>query len=313
MRRFWQLSAPLFDVDDTPGTEGVQSNNEPAQSPEDAVRAALETGTPPPAETPPDDSKPPETPPAETPPDDKLTRVQDDLARRDRELYAREAALKAQEVELNRWRELQGKANDDPLTVVRQLGIDPMSLAEKMLGGDGEPKQPTAQDALSRIEALEKQLQEERQERAQGNEIASIQRAVTTATDRFPVLSTLSEEGDTIARDAFQRATKYHADTGRVPDYGNMLETMEKEYTERIFSSIDRLSKLPSVREKLTGLLSAQPEKPLAQQNPPPQGQPPQTLTQDMKQPPSTEERTLTEEEKEALVIKMLQGEKPGA
>lgn len=234
--------------------------------------------------------------------DERLARVEKDLARRDRELYGREERLRASEGQLSEWQDIKKRAAEDPLSAVRALGADPMLIAERLLGGNAEQPKPTPhEEALQkRLDALEGQLTQERSHRAHRDELGSI-RNVVREGDRYSVLAALSEEGDAVLHDALARAGAHYQRHREVPNYGELLAQMEKEYTDRIFASISRISKLPSIQPKLMSLLDTK--------TTPPENNASgiqRTLTQQSKQEPQTIERKLSQAEKEDLALSYL-------
>lgn len=248
-------------------------------------------------------------PPAGAPPkegegetlDQRLARVEKDLARRDRELYGREREIEAQRSQLTEYQDLKKRAVEDPLSAVRALGADPMAIAERLLGGGEKPKPTPGEEALQRrLDALEQQLSQERSSRAQRDELGAI-RNVIREGDRYSVLAALSEESDGVLRDALGRAGAHYERHREVPNYGELLAQMEKEYTDRIFSSISRLNKLPSVQGKLMSLLDT---KNMAPENNTSGVQ--RTLTQESKQEPQAITKKLSQSEKEDLALSFL-------
>jgi hypothetical protein len=237
--------------------------------------------------------------------DQRLARVEKDLARRDRELYGREERLRASEGQLSEWQDIKKRAAEDPLSAVRALGADPMLIAERLLGGNGEKPKPTATEEalLKRLEALEGQITQERGQRAQRDELGAIRNAIREG-DRYSVLAALSEEGDAVLRDALGRAGAHYERHREVPNYGELLAQMEKEYTDRIFSSISRLNKLPSVQSKLIALLGDKTTP--AEKDRVAQTGTSKTLTQATKQEPQVIDRKLTQSEKEDLALAYL-------
>ena len=240
--------------------------------------------------------------------EERMVQLEADAARRERELYAREAVLKARERELEQLHQLRETATKDPMAALRALGGDPLQIGEQLLGGQEKPKpSPTEQALMQRLEQLESQLQQTTQERARAQETASIRTAIQRSADKYAVLAALAEEGDAVVQDALHRAGQYYQDTGRVPDYGKILADMESEVSDRIFSSISTLARLPSFQERLKGLLEQKTSAPQKTAK----GAPGKTLTQDMKSSPNTAKQRMTDEEKEAEAIKFLRAAIP--
>jgi hypothetical protein len=270
------------------------------------------TADPPQATVTATEGDPDSPPPAGEPPkegadetlDQRLARVEKDLARRDRELYGREREIEAQRSQLTEYQDIKRRAAEDPLSAIRALGADPMLVAERILGGGEKAKPTEGEVALQRrLDALEQQLSQERSHRAQRDELSSI-RNVIRESDRYGVLAALSEEGDAVLRDALARAGAHYERNREVPNYGELLTQMEKEYTDRIFSSISKLNKLPSMQSKLIAMLGDKTEP--AEKDRVAQTGTNRTLTQATKQEPQVIDRKLSPSEKEELALQYL-------
>jgi len=261
----------------------------------------------PPTEEPPPAEPPPEEPPTEDTPEQKLARAQDDLSRRDRELYGRESTIKAQEVQLQELAAIRTQAKDDPLEAVRQLGIDPLELAEKMLGGEAGPPikpEPNPQyDAMvQQISELKQMVQEQQNQNYTQVETGKIKALINAGNGQYEVLSALSKENDSVYNDIFQRSMKHYQETGKLPDYQEVIKSAEDQYTGQLLKTLTPLLGVSTIKDKISQLLD--PKKTLATKKiePPATGK---TLTNDMEGETKKTERFLTDEEKEAEAMKI--------
>ena len=244
-------------------------------------------------------------------------RSAEDIARRDRELLEAQATVQAQLGQLQEYQQLrQQAAEGDQLAAARALGIDPMALAEAVLGGGQEaeqaPPDPALQTLTEQVRSLSEQLSAQQAEGQRNTEMGKISSVVAASAETLPMLNTLAAENPAILQDVYAAAADYHQRTGQIPDYGQMAADVEKQYAANVFNSLKALSTLPSVQEQLKTLLTPADKPTSPANNPPTQavetGTGGTTLTQDMAGEPLTETQAMDEDALEAEAMKILAG-----
>ena len=243
-------------------------------------------------------------------------RSAEDVARRDRELLEAQAAVNAQRQQLEEYQQLRQQAAEDPMAAARAMGIDPMALAEAVLGGGQEaeaPPDPHIQTLTEQVRSLSEQLSAQQAESLRNAEMGKISAVVTASAETLPMLNTLAAENPAILQDVYAAAADYHQRTGQIPDYGQVAATVEKRYADNVFQSLRALSTLPLVQEQLKTLL-APADKPTSPANNPPTpavvtgtGET-QTLTADMAGEPLVDTQAMDEEQLEAEAMRILAG-----
>lgn len=213
---------------------------------------------------PPEDQTPPNvTPPANEPnttpketPEEKLSKIQADLDRRDRELYAKEGAIKAYQKQLDEYGNLKKMASEKPIDAIRAIGLDPLALANAMLG---EP--PPRNETSPELEALKKELGDLKaiinrthQQTQKDVEYAKIKNLISGNAKKYEVLDALRQEGDTIVHETWGRLEKIFGETGKVPDYTQLLDNLENEYSEKIKPTLTRLTKIEKLKKEIEKL-----------------------------------------------------------
>lgn len=244
-------------------------------------------------------------------------RSAEDVARRDRELLEAQATLNASKQQFQEYQQLREQAATDPLAAARAMGIDPMALAEAVLGGGQEqeeqaPPDPALQTLTEQVRSLSEQLSAQQAEGQRNTEMGKISSVVAASAETLPMLNTLAQENPAILNDVYQAAADFHQRTGQIPDYQQVAADVEKRYATNVFNSLKALSTLPSVQEQLKTLLTPA-DKPTSPANNPPAPQAETgtggtTLTQDMSQEALTETQAMDEDALEAEAMKILAG-----
>src|SRR5579863_9736509 len=100
----------------------------------------------------------------EAPAADRETALRTQLHKREQDLTSREGKLKLTEderTELEALRSLKGRAKEDAIGVLQELGLDAETVFKALQGGK-VPMDPVARRALEKAEALDKELKEQR-------------------------------------------------------------------------------------------------------------------------------------------------------
>lgn len=277
------------------------------ETPQDAPEASPEQGSAffPPQDAPEGEPPPaegelaPDAAPAEEPAQDPLERSYEDLARRDRELQDRLANARELEQQARQWQAIQQQAQQDPGAVLHQLGINPYTLPDKLLGI--EPEEPQGQqqipkDMLTRAEAqqmFQEQLAHQQQVMQQQQGIAQM----IQGSDH-ELIRDRAQRDPRFVGEIFEEATQRYRDHGTLPDIPAILREREEREQANIYASLDRVLQLGNVREYVESKLRSGNETPQAPKKTPPAGAPQQTLSQQHKEEPHQEERPMTDEER---------------
>lgn len=192
-----------------------------------------------------------DTPEAEAPEVEATTHqtAMEKLEARDRDLFERQAQIKAQESRINEYNQLKEMAQKDPAKAIRMLGMDPMELADGMAGIEKPKPAPEIQRLEDKISEMQTQLKVREAERAKMIEIDRISQAIKAGGDKLGVISSLSAASPEYAKNAFNMASKYWQDTGNVPDYNNILQQYEDNVTSEILGMLQNVSKVDKIKQ----------------------------------------------------------------
>jgi uncharacterized FlgJ-related protein len=199
------------------------------------------TAEPPPAGDPPPKPDPPD---AKSEHEKRMAALQEELSKRDRDVYGREMELKGKEAILAEHHKVKDLAQSDPLKAVRLLGIDLEALAQQIMGGEatdqtkaavGTRKQEQHLDAISkRIEQLEaqnKELEERDKKRQYDSYLREGQREIKSLlqTDNYPSLEFAIARNPGIVDNIFNQALMASRQTGTL-DYEPILQKFESAW-----------------------------------------------------------------------------------
>jgi hypothetical protein len=234
-------------------------------------------------------------------PEEKLTKIQADLDRRDRELYAKESAIKAYQKQIDEYGNLKKLVQEKPLEAIRSIGLDPLTLANAMMGNEdiereNKPSQEIA-ELRKEINELKSHLTKSQQNSVKEAEIAKIRSIISANSDKFGVTMTLGGEGDKAAQDIWRRVEQHYNETGKVPDYNEILAKAEAEYENNIIPTLTNLLKLEKIKKRLEGTPEKKKESNSGFF---------QTLSNRDSQDLKKEVRFMTDEEKEIEALKIL-------
>lgn len=248
-----------------------------------------------------------EEPPAEDP----NARLQADLLQRDRELVAEKAAVRAQKAMLDEYQHVRQLGQSDPVAAARAIGIDPMDLAQRLLGGGEEEAakpDPHLSSLKEQIEQQNKVLQD-MQQQTERSQVHAALRGMIGAGDGYQVLGRLSKDGDAVLEKAHGIAMQYQQ-AGQPVDMPKILASLEAEATQNIFASLDALDGVESfekwLRAKAAKLAPGQAAAAAPSSTSP--AAPTKAITQDLAGEAGTELRQETEEEADAALREAVAG-----
>jgi hypothetical protein len=231
-----------------------------------------------------------------------------ELSRREREIWQRERRLKEAEKQLASQREITEIAKINPLEAAKRLGIDPMRLVNDVLGLEPKEEQK-APDPMSELEAVKKELnefkasvQEQRYkyvESATKGEFASM---IKSNAEKYEILNHALQSGNGILDTVYEAVKLEYEQTGKIPDYHDVLSRAEEVMYEEIYSDLDKYSKLSKIKNRMAPQNRPEPAisapKPTA------------TLSNKMQgEPVAASVRNMTEQEREDEFRKILRGE----
>lgn len=184
------------------------------------------------------------------------TALRAQLHKREQELNARESKAKLSDeerTELVALRSLKGRAKEDAIGVLQELGLDAETVFRALQSGKG-PMDPVARKALEKAEALEKQLEaqkSESQKQAELRDVAQVRDGlsilVKREADRYEMIMDEGQDGIEAWREAVNEfgATRKRAPTlEEVQKLGDLVETAYRSNWDRKASTKYAKSKL---------------------------------------------------------------------
>lgn len=230
-----------------------------------------------------------------------LARSYDDLARRDRELHAREVAYKEGQKAIKELAALRQRAKEDPYAVTRDLGIDTLALGDAIMGNTEEPEQNTADVYAQKIQELERWKQEQELRYARNEQKRIIRRALhADETADFGILRNLhADYSDQIEEEILNVAEDWYRRTGESQDYNKIIAHIEKQKEKEFYALTNRFNNITKLKEG-----KSQPATILPLNDMGAPGKPAATLSNDMAgQPPHEDKKPLTREDRRRLFL----------
>ena len=231
-----------------------------------------------------------------------LARSYDDLARRDRDLHAREVEYKEGQKAIKELAALRQRAKEDPYAVTRDLGIDPLALGDAIMGNTEEPaEQNTADMYAQKIQELEQWKQQQELRYARNEQKRVIRRVLhADETADFGILRNLhADYSDQIEEEILNLAEDWYRRTGESQDYAKIIAHIEKQKEKEFYALTNRFNTITKLKEG-----KSQPATilPLNDRGAP--GKPAATLSNDMAgQPPREDKKPLTREDRRRLFL----------
>ena len=243
-----------------------------------------------------------------------------ELERKDREQHEAAVALKAQQHELDAFRELRRRITgtpDEQRAALKTIGFDAAAATELALGGTPEPEAPDPSketEALKeRIDELEKGKAEAAHQQNVDAELTRLQGVIEADPDKFGVLASLGKAGANMVYERVLSHVKERNSRGiqgelAMPDqhkFAEILTETETAAKTNVLTSLDDLLKNKFIEGELRTRLGV-PGNGAATTKPAEAGAPGKAITPDLAGEPNTEERIITPEQAEKDALEMI-------
>jgi len=279
--------------------EGAEEDSEPSETSGDSAETSPKAGI---------SSEP--APTDATGDEKKLTDKIAELARRDRDLRARETAVKSQAKAVQEFAGFAEKLKTDPmgalLGVMEKAGVDNSVLLDQLsnITGDEKLKQATRDPEIEELKRWKKEEEQRRQSESQRQaytaELRNIHQEVQKHPDRWEAILERVDEG---ALDAvFKTVDAMYRQTGEMPTadtYAEAADAVEKVYRQEEAKELERLTKAKrhaKVSTEGDKKLKSIPAAAAA-------GSPKQTLTSELQREAPQRKAPKTEAERLALAL----------
>lgn len=238
----------------------------------------------------------------------KLTDKIAELARRDRDLRARESAVKQQTRTIQEFSLFADRLKSDPIGalmgVMEKAGIDNKVLLEQLsniTGDESLRKAATTDPEIEEIKRWKKEevarREQESQRQVYERELSKIHQRISSSPDRWDAILERVDEGSIDA--VFKTLDAMYQQTGELPTaetYAEAADAVEKVYREEERKLLDRWSKAKRHAQTETG------DKPKS--TPAPAATPKkQTLTSELQREAPQRKKPQTADERLALAM----------